>query len=303
MPSAPLPRGVALTAIGAARGRATESARPDRLADDPFAAQFVAAAASFLAPDDNAASTASTTGATAGVDVQPLIDAYVGVRTPFFDTALLDAARDGIRQIVILGAGLDTRAFRFDWPAGTRLFEVDTEDIFQFKEPVLAAAQPRCERITVAVDLRDDWPAALGAAHFDQAAPTAWLLEGLLVYLPEADRDLLLRRIGELSAPRSRMALEPPGWTVPSDLAPTVARARATTTLMEELVTAGQTGSDPSVTDPSAWLANHGWRATLVPATELFSTYGRVAPEPLRTLRRYVATAERTPLRATSLLE
>src|SRR5262249_2309514 len=154
-----LPRGVGLTALGAARGRAAESARADRLCDDPYAARFVAAAAqagvAFAERADVGAAqgradhTDSTgkgrhgaeprgdAGADAErVDLRPLIDAYVGVRTRFFDDALLEAVQGGARQVVILGAGLDARAFRLEWPDGTRLFEVDTPDVFQFKEPV-----------------------------------------------------------------------------------------------------------------------------------------------------------------------
>jgi methyltransferase (TIGR00027 family) len=70
-----------------------------------------------------------------------------------------------------------------------------------------ARAVARCERITVAVDLREDWPNALAAAGHDPAVPTTWIAEGLLIYLPEEAMELLLARIGAQSATRSRMGL------------------------------------------------------------------------------------------------
>jgi len=95
-------------------------------------------------------------------------DAYVAIRTRFFDDALLTASNDGIRQVVILGAGLDARAFRMPWHADTRAFELDMAEVFEFKERVLAAqgTTPRCERIVVPVELRDDWTTALRSSGF-----------------------------------------------------------------------------------------------------------------------------------------
>src|SRR6201999_681384 len=64
------------------------------------------------------------------------------------------------------------------------------------------------ERRVVAIDLREDWPAALKAAGFDPSQPTAWSAEGLLGYLPPDAQDRLLDTITELSAPGSRVAVE-----------------------------------------------------------------------------------------------
>ncbi|MBV9581069.1 MAG: SAM-dependent methyltransferase, partial [Chloroflexi bacterium] len=274
------------TAIGAARGRATESARPDRLIDDPFAARFVDAAGAAAQPPSNVD----------GVDARPLIDAYVGMRSRFFDDTLLEAVGAGLRQVVVLGAGLDTRAFRLVWPTGTRLFEVDVRDVFAFKEPVLqdSGACARCARVIVPEDLRDDWPQAMCAVGFVANQPTAWLVEGLLMYLEEADRDQLLARVSRLSADRSRMALEPPGWTIPHHLAPSGTMGHMDQELVGKLATAGEAARvDASVDDPVAWLAGYGWRAQVYPAAERFAAYGRPIPEPLQQLRRFLATAER----------
>jgi hypothetical protein len=84
-------------------------------------------------------------------------------------------------EAVILAAGLDARAYRLPWPRGTVVYEVDLPDVVAFKTSTLSklGAQPTAERRTVAVDLRDDWPAALRAAGFDPQAPAAWSAEGL----------------------------------------------------------------------------------------------------------------------------
>ncbi|OQR64616.1 hypothetical protein B6E66_08060 [Streptomyces maremycinicus] len=131
------------------------------------------------------------------------------IRTKFLDDLLRQASASGVRQVVLLGAGMDCRAFRTDWPEGTRLFEVDTAAPLDFKASVLRqeCAVARCDRITVAVDLLEDWSGALAATVHDPAAPTVWIAEGLLIYLPEDAVELLLARISALSAAGSRMGL------------------------------------------------------------------------------------------------
>src|SRR5882757_7761315 len=134
----------------------------------------------------------------------------MAVRTRFFDQMFTDAAADGVRQAVILASGLDARAYRLPWPDGTVVFEVDQPDVIEFKSKTLAelGAQPKADRRTVAIDLRDDWPKALLDDGFDPTQPTAWIAEGLLIYLPPEAQDLLFDRINELSAPGSRVATE-----------------------------------------------------------------------------------------------
>jgi methyltransferase (TIGR00027 family) len=132
------------------------------------------------------------------------------VRTRWFDKLFTDAAAAGVRQAVILAAGLDARAYRLDWPAGTTVYELDQPDVIDFKTKILSdlGARPKAKRHTIAVDLRDDWPKAVLADGFDAAQPTAWIAEGLLIYLPPEAQDLLFDRINELSAPGSRVATE-----------------------------------------------------------------------------------------------
>jgi methyltransferase (TIGR00027 family) len=131
-------------------------------------------------------------------------------RTRFYDHFFLDAAQSGIGQAVILASGLDARAYRLPWSAGTVVYEVDMPEVIEFKTLTLGdlGAEPTAERRTVAVDLRDDWATALQAAGFDPNAPAAWSAEGLLLYLPDEAQDALFDNITALSAPGSRLAFE-----------------------------------------------------------------------------------------------
>ncbi len=131
-------------------------------------------------------------------------------RTRFYDQFFLEATRSGIGQVVILASGLDSRAYRLPWPAGTVVYEVDMPEVIEFKTLTLGdlGAEPTAERRTVAIDLRDDWASALKAAGFDPQAPSARSAEGLLVYLPDEAQDALFDNISALSTPGSRLAFE-----------------------------------------------------------------------------------------------
>ena len=134
----------------------------------------------------------------------------MAVRTRHFDGMFTDATAAGVRQAVILAAGLDARAYRLPWPAGTVVYEVDQPEVIEFKTKTLTdlGAEPTATRRTVAIDLRDDWPQALLDNGFDPTSPTAWSAEGLLMYLPPQAQDLLFDNITELSAAGSRLATE-----------------------------------------------------------------------------------------------
>lgn len=134
----------------------------------------------------------------------------MAVRTRHFDTLFTDAAAAGVRQAVILAAGLDARAYRLAWPAGATVYELDQPEVIAFKSETLAqlGAKPAADRRPIAIDLREGWPKALVDNGFDPTQPTAWIAEGLLIYLPPEAQDLLFDRIDELSAPGSRVATE-----------------------------------------------------------------------------------------------
>ncbi|WP_031485353.1 SAM-dependent methyltransferase [Streptomyces bicolor] len=247
--------GVSRTAVIIAQARATEDARTDRLFTDPYAQSFVDAV-----------------GWIQVAEAGRLNQGHFVLRTRFFDDYFRAAAQAGCRQAVLVAAGLDTRAFRLEWPAGFRLFEIDLPGLLAFKEAVLGVreASPSCDRKTVRADLREDWPAALLAAGFDPEQPTAWLVEGLMMYLEPADNDRLVDRIGKLSAPGSRLAIEHinQAYTELPQLKAVHARLRRVGAAWRS-----------TIEDPCAWLGAHGWTATVVPQTELAARHGRPVPE------------------------
>lgn len=134
----------------------------------------------------------------------------MAARTRFFDRVFADAAASGVRQAVILAAGLDARSYRLPWPDGMVVFEVDQPEVIEFKTRALATlgSNPTTDYRPTGIDLRDDWPKALLDNAFDRSKRTAWIAEGLLIYLPPDAQDQLFESITELSAPDSRMATE-----------------------------------------------------------------------------------------------
>ena len=187
--------GIGLTSLWVAAMRAVETDRPDAMIRDPFA-RVLAGQQGFdvLARGDPPSPTP-----------RPPV---VAVRTRYFDDVIAAALGAGIRQVVLVAAGMDSRAFRLEFPAGTRLFEIDQPSVLTYKAQKLAGARPRAERTVVPIDLREDWPAALLASGFDRGAPAMWLVEGLLPYLREEDVKTLLARATDLSAPRSEILFD-----------------------------------------------------------------------------------------------
>jgi len=246
-------RGIGRTALWVAMMRAAEGARPDRLFDDRLAEAFVAAAG------------LDTAG---GMTMPPGAEEFLAIRTRFYDDYLRDACAAGVRQVVVLAAGLDSRAFRLTWPAGLRFFELDLPEVFEFKESVLAAhgAAAGCTRTAVPADLRGDWPEPLRAAGFDPARPTAWLVEGLMLYLTEADNDRLVRALTTLSAPGSRFAF---------DHMESTANDRAAVRDTAEVARRMGAGFRSFLDDATGWLATHGWQATVSRVPALADSYGR----------------------------
>jgi len=254
------------TALGMARVRAQESRRPDRLFDDPYAQAFLAAAPDAFEEQEAQA----VPGGLASLGAAFFLHGVL--RTRFFDDYLLAATAAGCRQVVLLAAGLDTRAFRLAWPDRVRLFELDLPEVLAFKEPVLAArhAAPRCQRTVVAADLGKDWPATLTAAGFQPTRPTAWLAEGLLIYLSADQAAHLLTAVGELSAPTSQLAFEH-GGLADSRL---LAQARAMPA-MDQFTNLWKGGLGA---DAPRWLARRGWQVQTHDHAALATAYDRAAP-------------------------
>lgn len=203
----------------------------------------------------------------------------MAIRTRFFDDFFRSATDAGIRQAVILAAGLDSRAFRLPWPPGTTVFEVDQPQVIEFKTATLSGlgAQPTADRRTVAVDLREDWPAALRKAGFDPTQRTAWIAEGLLGYLPADAQDRLLDQIGALSVPGSRFATE--GLLDINELNQEDLRTR----MKRQNERWSRHGLDFDMaalvyfddrTDAGTYLAAHGWETTSLRNSELFARHG-----------------------------
>jgi methyltransferase (TIGR00027 family) len=257
------PGGVGETAIGAAMMRARESSRPDRLFDDPFAAALVEAAAPVFDDGPSSADDPSLAQLEAAFEVS------VAVRTRFYDDFALAATAAGCRQVVLLGAGLDTRAFRLQWPTGLRLFELDLPEVLAFKERVLSQmrAEPRCMRSAVAVDLREDWPVALLGAGFKPTARSAWIAEGLVPYLADDDAQRLLVAIGSLSSRGSQLGLDQA--TIQDDSL--LAQARAMPA-MEEIASMWRGGLSGNAV---GWLRRQGWQVETFNSASLRERYGR----------------------------
>jgi methyltransferase (TIGR00027 family) len=199
-----LASGVGATATAVAASRAL--AHRATLIDDPFAEPLVKAVGMemFLQILDGHGGAEHSEA-----DLQRMAQG-MAVRTRYFDDFLIDATAGGIRQAVILASGLDTRSYRLAWPAGTTVFEIDQPGVIDFKTATLRGlgATPTAGLHTIGIDLRDDWPNALRANGFDPCQPTAWIAEGLLIYLPPEAQDLLFEHITALSPAGSRLATE-----------------------------------------------------------------------------------------------
>ena len=275
--------GATATMVAAARAVATRADRP--LINDPFAEPLVRAVGvdllTRLATGEVNANDLNDVhdGATGSAGAMSRMADNMAVRTKFFDEFFLDATNAGIKQAVILASGLDARAYRLQWPAGTVVYEVDQPQVIEFKSRTLAelGAAPTAERRVVAIDLREDWPAALRAAGFDPAQPTAWSAEGLLGYQPPDAQDRLLDTITELSAPGSRLATESAPNPEPGDdekmkeRMQTISerwRAHGFDLDMAGLVYFGERN------EAAPYLSGHGWQLTSASIRELFDANG-----------------------------
>ncbi|MGB8386467.1 class I SAM-dependent methyltransferase [Mycobacterium sp.] len=199
--------GATATMVAAGRARATR----DGLIDDQFAEPLVRA----VGVDFFTRWTAGELDS-ADVDVpgapwgmQRMTD-MLAARTRYIDAFFADGMAAGIRQVVILASGLDARAYRLPWAAGTTVFEVDQPEVIEFKTATIAdlGAEPTAEVRAVPIDLRHDWPTALRQSGFDTGQPAAWAAEGLLGFLPAEAQDRLLEQITALSADGSQLVAE-----------------------------------------------------------------------------------------------
>lgn len=290
--------GATATLVAAARAAATRL--PDPLIDDPYAEPLVRAvgvdfftrmAAGDIGADDQAA-----------MGVRRMT-ANMAARTRYFDEFFMSAADAGLRQAVILAAGLDARAFRLAWPPDMVVYEIDQPEVVAFKSDTMTelGVTPTCVRRTVAMDLRNDWATGLRAAGFDPNKPTAWSAEGLLGYLPPDAQDRLLDTITGLSAPGSRIAIDCAPPSDPAQEQRSRERMRAFSDHwreqgfhldFSELVYIGERN------EAGAYLTGHGWRVAATGVNDLLAAHG-LAPfdddEPMSKLRYLEATLEARP--------
>ncbi|MFL6170191.1 MAG: class I SAM-dependent methyltransferase [Ornithinibacter sp.] len=120
--------------------------------------------------------------------------------------AIDDAVRDhGAQQVVVVGAGLDARAWRMPELARATLFEVDHPASQRDKQRRLSGIEPTAGQVVaVAVDLeRDPLAPALRATGFDPALETTWVWEGVVPYLTSDAVAETVSHLAELSAPGS----------------------------------------------------------------------------------------------------
>lgn len=256
------------TALAVAACRAVETSRSDALIRDPFAAKLAEPGAGRFP-----SSWPEHPEEVSPLDQPALLAAvYIGLRTRFIDDVIVGSPS---AQCVILGAGLDTRAYRMDWPESTTVYELDTPATLAYKERVLAeaGAEPRAQRRSLGVDFRDEgWIGELLGAGFDPAVSTVWVIEGLFPYLDAAAQTAVLRGVAELSSAAATAVIE---RAVPLTQGPD---------LEEKLEAfAAQTGmtiaeilARTSPPDPAELLGAAGWTSESTGVDELQRRYNRV---------------------------
>ena len=270
---------VGSTALFVAAARALETRKPDPLSVDAYAEVFCRAVGGPW--------TALLDG---GLPEHPLRSeefgthfvTYQGARTRYFDNYFQKAARAGVRQIVLLAAGLDSRAYRLDWADDTTVYELDQPQVLEFKRATLDdyGATPKALRREVAVDLRDDWPAALRNSGFRAGEPSAWIAEGLLIYLPAAAQGQLFTGIDGLASSGSRLALEE-GRPMDGE----AFKAKVEEAKVEEAKAAEdmrgqwwQLVYNEQCAPAAQWFSDRGWRAEATALTDYLQSVHRPVP-------------------------
>lgn len=259
-----------------ATARALEAQKPDPLVVDPYAEVFCRAVGGWAAdvldgklPDHQLKTP----------DWGENFVNFQGARTKYFDAYFRRAADAGVRQVVILAAGLDSRAYRLDWPAGTTIFELDQPQVLDFKRQVLAdhGAEPKTQRREIAVDLRDDWPKALRDSGFDATKPSAWIAEGLLIYLPASAQEQLFTGIDGLAAPGSHVAVEDGAPLDQDDFEAKSEEERAAMAAGAER-SFYQLVYNERIAPATEWFGERGWNAVGTPLADYLRENGRPVP-------------------------
>jgi methyltransferase (TIGR00027 family) len=240
------------TARWTAAVRAVENSREDRLFADPWADSLAGQEGRDWIEGRSMDSLA------------PMI-----LRTRFFDDFLEHITRENqIDQIILVAAGLDTRAFRLSWPRHTKIYELDQASVLEEKEDILSSVDARsnCERRAVNVDLAGSWSDSLISAGFKPEQPSVWLLEGFLFYIPDETIIELFSKLSQLAVSGSWLGFD------------IVNRISLTHPLTQPWVEMQAKGGAPwigSMDDPIGFLTAQGWKATLTQAGQLDANHGR----------------------------
>jgi methyltransferase (TIGR00027 family) len=258
-----------------AAARAIETHRPDSLARDVYAEHFVRA-------DPTSVSWPIDLRQVPDGDLHPLwgrLARYFGLRTRVLDDFVLRSVRvGGGRQLVLLGAGLDTRAYRLDLPPGCAVYEMDTGDVLAFKQGVLDGlrAAPAAVRRPIVADLREDWADRLVDAGFDPAAPSTWLVEGLLLYLPSDAERRLVETVDRLAAAGSALAFEIKLWRESTEVRNSPVYRVTKQQVGVDLLALFDGGPRP---DSAGFLVRRGWSTSVCTPFDFTRHHGR-GPQP-----------------------
>ncbi len=263
--------GATATMVASGRARATR----DALIDDPFAEPLVRAVGVdfFTRWAAGELDSADVDDPDAAWGMQRMTE-LLAARTRYIDAFFSEAAAAGIRQVVLLAAGLDARAYRLSWAPGTTVFEVDQPQVIEFKTTTLSGlgAKPTAEVHNVAIDLRDDWPSALRQAGFDAQRPAAWAAEGLLAFLPPDAQDRLLDNITALSADGSRLVAEVFNNSGVSGDALNAASDKWRDKGLD--IALGELGFPDDRHDAATYLEERGWQAARTSLNQLLADNG-----------------------------
>lgn len=232
-----------------AAARARETKRPDALVSDPLAER--------LAGESGMAWIASR---------PPESTLPILLRTRYFDDFLQRVAAGGIRQIVLLACGLDTRAYRLQWPGDTVLYEVDQAAVVEYKEGTLRDVQPACERRALAADLTQPWEAQLCEAGLDPDVPACFLLEGFLFYLAQPAMERILDQVAAFAAPGSAIGF---------DVVNSATFSNVYTKPWLDMQAAAGAPWLSSLDDPVDFMDTRGWDVSLTQAGQPGANYGR----------------------------
>lgn len=266
---------VGSTAFMIAAARAIETHREDGLIHDEFAKHFVASAA------EAGLSLPTRTEDVELGEEDPVWGhgaAYSALRTRVFDDFLEECASGDVTQMVLLGAGLDMRAFRLPWSSDVKFYEIDRAALMSFKSAAIGrlGAETGARHSLLSVDLAEDWSRVLLAHDFDPGTPTAWVAEGLLPYLSAATEERLMRSIDELSTSGSRIGFE---ILLRQETAQVREHSLYETTATRVGSNVAELFSAEGRPDSIGLLRASGWELVSSPVAEFTARYGR-GPDP-----------------------